>query len=360
VLLVLGFVMSRDLRIGDLDPGAPELRESSRYNRDVDFMAKNYATSPDVFVVMATTPVGECGAYPVAAAVDLFQWEMENLPGVESTSSLFSAMKDVLAGQNGADLRWRALSRNRFASNGAHRMLPTELFNSDCSMLPVLVFLKDHKAETLTEVVRAAQAFAASHDDEHVRFTLAAGNAGIEAATNMVIKQSEPLMLVLVYSIVAALVLWEFRSWKVTVCLMVPLYITSVLCEALMARLGLGVKVATLPVIALGVGIGVDYGIYIYNRLQGYLLQGLDLPTAYFETLKSTGMAVMLTGVMLALGVATWLASDIKFQADMGLLLTFMFLWNMVGAVVLIPALAALLGLGKPQRTPDGDAASPR
>ncbi len=348
VLLVTGFLMSRDLRIGDLDPGAPELRKTSRYNQDVAFMAKNYATSPDVFVVMATTPKGECGAYPVAAAVDLFQWEMENLPGVESTSSLFTAMKDVLAGQNGADLRWRALTRNRFASNGAHRMLPTELYNSECSMVPILIFLRDHKAETLTQVVQAAQAYAKANDSEAVKFELAAGNAGIEAATNIVIKKSEPLMLMLVYGIVAILVFWEFRSLKVTICLMVPLYITSVLCEALMAQLGLGVKVATLPVIALGVGIGVDYGIYIWNRLQGYLNQGLDLQAAYFETLKSTGMAVALTGVMLAVGVATWVGSAIKFQADMGLLLTFMFLWNMIGAVVLIPALAALLKAGRP------------
>ncbi|HSV71985.1 MAG TPA: MMPL family transporter [Methylibium sp.] len=347
LLLAIGFVLARDLRVGDLDPGAPELRKDSRYNRDVDFMARHYSTSPDVFVVMATTPKGECGAYPAAAAVDQFQWAMENLPGVESTSSLFTAMKDVLAGQNGADLRWRALTRNRYASNGAHRVLPTELFNNDCSMLPILVFLKDHKAETLSQVVAAAQAFATENDSEQVRFVLAAGNAGVEAATNIVIKQAERLMLLLVYGIVTVLVFWEFRSWRVTLAIMVPLYITSILCEALMATLGLGVKVATLPVIALGIGIGVDYGIYIYNRLEGFLRQGMGLQQAYFETLKSTGVAVALTGVMLALGVATWIASDIKFQADMGLLLTFMFLWNMVGAVVLIPALSALLGLGR-------------
>lgn len=343
VIFAVGFTLSRDLKIGDLDPGAPELRVDSRYNKDNAFIASHYATSPDVFVVMVTTPKGECGAYPVAATVDQFQWEMENLPGVESTSSLFSAMKKVLAGQNGGDMRWQALTRNRFSSNAAHRMLPTELYNSECSMVPVMIFLQDHKAETLSTVVSAVEKFAAENNDENIRFELAAGNAGIEAATNMVIKQSEPLMLFLVYGIVALLVLWEFKSWRVTVCIMLPLYVTSVLCEGIMAKLGLGVKVATLPVIALGIGIGVDYGIYIYNKMEYYLEQGLDLKSSYFETLKTTGVAVALTGVMLALGVATWIFSDIKFQADMGLLLTFMFLWNMFGAVIMIPALAALL-----------------
>jgi predicted RND superfamily exporter protein len=210
-------------------------------------------------------------------------------------------------------------------------------------MVPVLIFLRDHKAETLTRVVEAVEKFAVENNDEKVKINLAAGNAGIEAATNIVIKQSERLMLILVYGIVALLVFWEFKSWRVAVCIMIPLYITSVLCEAIMARLGLGVKVATLPVIALGIGIGVDYGIYIYNRLEHFLERGLSLRAAYFETLKTTGAAVALTGTMLALGVATWTFSDIKFQADMGLLLTFIFLWNMIGAIVMIPALSALL-----------------
>lgn len=110
-----------------------------------------------------------------------------------------------------------------------------------------------------------------------------------------------------------------------------------------MAKLGLGVKVATLPVIALGVGIGVDYGIYIYNRLENYLRMGMNLKDAYYETLKTTGVAIAVTALTLALGVATWIFSDIKFQADMGLLLAFMFLWNMVGAILMIPAILSLL-----------------
>ena len=124
---------------------------------------------------------------------------------------------------------------------------------------------------------------------------------------------------------------------------MVPLALTSFLCEALMAYLGIGVKVATLPVIALGVGVGVDYGIYIYAKFAYFLRQGMGLQEAYYNTLTTTGEAVSLTATMLAVGVATWIWSPIKFQADMGLLLTFMFVWNMVGALWLLPALAYFL-----------------
>ena len=345
-IFAYGWNARSGLRIGDIDPGAPELRADSRYNKDVAFLTSHYSTSPDVFVVMAQAKAGECGAYPAAAAVERLQSELENVPGVEATDSLFGNMKNVIAFTNGGDLRWYAVSRDRFVSNAAGKSVPGDYYNSDCSMTPVYAYLANHKADTLTRVVAASEDFVARHNGGGVNFLLAAGNAGIEAATNIVVQQSEPLMLMLVYGVVALLVLLEFRSLRVTLAIMLPLYVTSVLCEALMAKLGLGVKVATLPVIALGVGIGVDYGIYIYNKLAQFLARGLPLKEAYFETLKTTGSAIALTGISLALGVATWVFSPIKYHADMGILLTFMFVWNMVGAIVLIPALTALLNPG--------------
>ena len=150
-------------------------------------------------------------------------------------------------------------------------------------------------------------------------------------------------MLLAVYAVVTLMCLITFRSVAATLCVILPLVLTSVLGNALMAFLGIGVKVATLPVIALGVGIGVDYGIYIYSRLETFLRMGMSLQDAYFLTLKTSGKAVFFTGICLAIGVATCIFSAIKFQADIGLMLTFMFLWNMIGAIWLLPALAHFL-----------------
>lgn len=344
-LAVLGvsLYMARDLRIGDLDPGAPELRADSRYNRDVAFLSANYANSADLFVVMVKTQSGSCGTYPVTSVVDRFQAVMSDVDGVVGIQSLAMDMKTLIAATQGGNLKWYGLSRDEYVSSNIMRMTRQDFYKYDCSMLSILLFLKDHKADTLARVVSAAEGFAAENNNEHAEFLLAAGNAGIEAVTNIVVKQAERLMLLLVYAVVALLVFWEFKSWRVTVALILPLLITSILCEAIMARLGLGVKVATLPVIVLGVGIGVDYGIYLYNRLENYLRMGMSLKEAYGETLKTTGAAIAMTAVTLALGVATWLLSDIKFQADMGMLLAIMFLWNMVGAILIIPAVLSLL-----------------
>lgn len=347
VLAIMAFAFGiyhgQNVEIGDLDPGAPELRPDSRYNLDNDFIINNYSTSSDVLVVMVKTPKEMCSAYETMEAIDQLEWRMQNLPGVQSAVSMVTVGKQVIMGNNEGSLKWQTLSRNQDNLNNAISRAPSGMFNASCSLAPVMLFLEDHKADTLTRVTDEIEAFAAEYNTENLEFKLAAGNAGIEAATNVVIEASQTKMLLTVYAVVIFMCLLTFRSLRAVLCIIIPLALTSVLANALMAFLGIGVKVATLPVIALGVGIGVDYGIYIYSRLETYLRQGLPLQEAYYETLKTTGKAVTFTGFTLAIGVATWIFSAIKFQADMGILLTFMFLWNMFGALWLLPALARFL-----------------
>ncbi|HDZ57461.1 MAG TPA: RND family transporter [Pseudomonas xinjiangensis] len=338
-----GIYYGKNVEIGDLDPGAPELRADSRYNLDNDFIIRNYSTSSDVLVVMVSTPPEMCSSYETMEAIDQLQWRMNNVPGVQSAVSMVSVAKQVLMGNNEGNLKWQTLSRNQDNLNNAISRAPQGMFNAQCSLAPVMLFLNDHKADTLQRATAEVEAFAEEYNTENLEFKLAAGNAGIEAATNDVIEASQTKMLLTVYAVVIFMCLITFRSIRAVLCIIIPLALTSVLANALMAFLGIGVKVATLPVIALGVGIGVDYGIYIYSRLESYLRQGLPLQEAYYETLKTTGKAVTFTGFTLAIGVATWIFSAIKFQADMGILLTFMFLWNMFGALWLLPALARFL-----------------
>lgn len=337
-----GLWYGQNLQIGDLDQGAPELRPDSRYNSDNRFIIDHYATRADVLVVMVKTPVEGCSTYPTMAAIDDLMWILDNTPGVQSTVSLVSVARQTIKGMNEGNLKWETLSRNAAVLNSAVARAEG-LYNADCSLAPILIYLDDHKALTLDRVVDAVQAFAAQHDRDNLQFLLGAGNAGVEAATNQVIQAREPQVLMLVYLCVAVMCLLIFRSFAATLCIVLPLMLTSVLGNALMAFMGIGVKVATLPVIALGVGIGVDYGIYLYSRLASHLRAGLPLQQAYYQTLRSTGRAVLFTGLCLACGVVTWVFSDIKFQADMGLVLTFMLLWNMLGALWLLPALAWLL-----------------
>jgi predicted RND superfamily exporter protein len=343
LLAAAAAAIGTQLRIGDLDAGAPELRPDSRYNVDSAYVVRHYLASSDVLVVMVRTPPGECAAYGAVRKVDALEWRLRQLPGVEGTQSVASLARAMSAGMNEGSLKWAELIPNQAMVNLAVSRAPRELLNPTCDLLLVQVLLADHMADTLDEVVRQVEAFAAEYDGGDARFLLAGGNAGIEAATNIVIRSYNLMTLLGVYLVVALLCLVAFRSWRATVCAVLPLALTSLMAEALMVMLGIGVKVATLPVVALGVGIGVDYALYVLTVIQLWLKRGATLSEAYRHALEFTGRVVVFTGLTLSLGVITWVFSPIKFQADMGILLTFMFLWNMVGALVLLPALARLI-----------------
>jgi len=345
-----GFALSTQLQIGDLDPGAPELRADSRYNRDVAFMNAAYGASSDVLAVMVQTPDGACAKADTVLRVDALEWQLRQLPGVESTNTLALLNRRMMIGLNEGHPKWYEVLPNQDMINTVTAGAPRGLYDDACGLLTLYVYLRDHKADTLARVVQHVEAFAAQNDSADAQFLLAAGSAGIEAATNIVVHQAWRQMLFLVYGAVVLLCFITFKSWRAVLVAVLPLILTSFLAEALMVACGMGVKVATLPVIALGVGIGVDYALYILSVTLAGLRAGKTLSQAYYEALLFTGKVVMLTGVTLAIGVITWVASPIKFQADMGLLLAFMFLWNMLGAMVLLPALAHFLL--KPQASP--------
>jgi uncharacterized protein len=355
VLTLLGFAVSTQLKIGDLDAGAPELRPQSRYNRDNAYVTGHYTLSSDTFAVIVKTDKEGCLKYDTLVEADRLAWTLQQVPGVQTTAALTNAVRQITAGSNEGSPKWLTISRNQDVLNYAAQQASVnnpDLFNTDCSVMPVIAYLSDHRAETLDRVVAAASQFAESHSSKDRQFLLAAGSAGIEAATNIVVRKAWTQMLLLVYAAVIVLCFITFRSWRAVVVAVVPLIITSVLCEALMVALGIGVKVATLPVIALGVGIGVDYALYLLSVQLAQQRQGVPLAIAYRRALQFTGKVVVLVGVTLAVGVVTWALSPIKFQADMGILLAFMFVWNMIGAVVLIPALSHFL---LPTRPVDGN-----
>ena len=343
VLGGVGLAVSTQLKIGDTDPGAPELRPDSRYNRDNAFIVANYAASSDVYIVMIKTPQYACAHYSTLHTLDALERELQQLPGVETTSSLAGLAKTANAGMNEGSLKWFEMPRSQDMLNSIITRAPREMFNQNCDLLTLYAYLKDHKADTLTSVVNTVETFAAKYGTDDIRILNAAGNAGVEAATNIVVKKANTQMLFLVYAAVIVLAFITFRSWRAVVCAVVPLMVTSVLCEALMVGLNIGVKVATLPVIALGVGIGVDYALYVMTVTLTHLKAGMTLSQAYYKALIFTGKVVVLTGITLGIAVATWAWSPIKFQADMGILLAFMFVWNMLGALILLPALAHFL-----------------
>jgi len=180
-------------------------------------------------------------------------------------------------------------------------------------------------------------------ESDEIKNRLASGSVGIQYATNEVIEKGELPMMIIVYIVIFILVFVTYLDWRATICCTVPLTFATMLGYAFMDLAQIGLKVSTLPVMVLAVGVGVDYAFYIYNRTQTRLKEGMNITEAFEHTFANTGAAVVFTAITLAIGVSTWSFSALKFQADMGSLLTFMFLINMVCAMTTLPALAVVL-----------------
>ncbi len=345
VLLVFGWVKSHQVKIGDLHAGVPELRQDSRYNRDTAMVTKEFSIGVDVITVLVETVPNGVIDHDIMALVDRFGWHMRNVEGVQSTMSLADLAKTINAGWNEGSLKWRVIARNPAAL--AQSVSPVEtasgLLNDDGSVIPVMVYLRDHKAETIKRVIAAVKDFRAANSTDRVRFQLATGNIGVMAATNEVVAAAQTPMVMWVYAAVILLCLLSFRSWRGALCVIVPLVVVSYLGYALKYYLNIGLKTSTLPVIALGVGIGVDYGIYLFSAIQERLEEGETFEDALCFAFATMGTSVMFTGSALAVGVGTWAFSALKFQADMGILLSFLFFFNMLGAMLLMPAIGRWL-----------------
>ncbi|QLE85382.1 MULTISPECIES: efflux RND transporter permease subunit [Shewanella] len=344
VLYGVGLYEANKMKIGDLQGGAPALHFDSRYNQDTFFITDHFSITTDVMTVIVEAKPEACTYHDQLMQIDEFEWQVANTPGVESTASLASVAKRVNAGFNEGNPKWQVLPRTTASLVQAVGRIPTTsgLLNSDCSVMPVYLFLQDHKAETVEVVVDKVKTLAATMNNEQLTFRLASGPVGVMAATNEAVAEAQLPMMLYVYGAVFVLCLLSFRSLRATVAVIIPLYVVSTLAQALMTQLDIGLAVSTLPVIALGVGIGVDYGIYILSTMAVKLRDGVPVQDAYYQALVERGSAVIFTGLTLAIGVSTWFFSALKFQMDMGILLTFMFLVNMLGAIIILPAIAAV------------------
>jgi predicted RND superfamily exporter protein len=348
MLLAVGGWKAREQVIGDASRGVPELRADSRYNRDVEEISRRFAIGVDVLqVIVRGDAAAACSRYETLDAIDRFEFFMRQTDGVQSVRGIASFARMAAVGYSEGDVKWAAIPDTREQRNQAV-MFSTrgggDLVNRECSAMNVSIFTRDHQAATLAHIVAEVQRFKSAFDTPGAQFLLASGNAGVMAATNEAVAAADHWVNWALFGTVTLLCLATFRSWAYTLCVVLPLGLVTVLCYALMAALGIGMKVNTLPVVALGVGVGVDYGIYLFEVIRHEVQdRGATLRAAFLEALRQRGSASLFTAATMTAGVATWLLSDLRFQADMGILLAFMFLVNAFGALVVAPAVAAFL-----------------
>lgn len=354
VLFGVSVWQSRDRVIGTLQAGAPELREDARFNKDAVAISSSYDIGLDWLSVAFQAPPQSCDNVNLGLYQDRFVWAMQGVPGVVSIASFSTAMKQYNEGYNEGHPKMGVvpLDSANYAALAIEVGRVPGMMRKDCSMTAAHLFLSDHKATTIHGVIDAVKKFKAEHHTDGFDIRLASGNAGVFAAINEEVESSELPMMLYVYAAIVVLVLLVYRDLRAVLACCLPLAISTFIGYWFMKELSIGLTVATLPVMVLAVGIGVDYAFYIYNRLQLHLANGQTIIKALEASILEVGAATIFTAVTLAIGVATWSFSTLKFQADMGKLLAFMFMVNMVMAMTVLPAFAVWLERLFPRKRP--------
>lgn len=353
-VLMLAAWQSHDRVVGTLQPGAPELRADARYNRDAVSIAENYDAGLDWLTVVFEAPPDSCERVALGAYQDRFAWAIEPVQGVLGVTSYSSMLRQYNEGYNEGNPKMAAVPIDpaNYAALSTEIGRVPGMMRKDCSMTAVHIYLADHKATTINRLIAAVKDFRAREPMQGVKIRLAAGNAGVLAAINEEVEHSELPMMLYVYAAIVILVFLVYRDLRAVLACCLPLTVGTFIGYWFMKELQIGLTVATLPVMVLAVGIGVDYAFYIYNRLQLHLASGQGIVKAVEHAILETGMATIFTAITLAIGVATWSFSELKFQADMGKLLAFMFMVNMVMAMTVLPAFAVWLERVFPRRRP--------
>ena len=353
VIFVVGAYYAKDLTVGDINPGTPILWPDSEYNQATASINERYPGTDQLFVICKGKEDGDMYSPEAIELMEDFQFRMEMLPEIGGSSSIATVTPRVNASLHYGDPKWgiQSLHDPRYMamltfmfSQGCEPGEMDRYLSRDNRLANVICYVKDHKGTTIEKVMNEAKSFIAEHPSDKIEFQLAGGLIGVLAAANDVITRSETLAIVLALLVVFTTCAITYRSFVAGFLFVVPLAVSNYLTFAYMASKGIGMNVNTLPVTTLGIGLGVDYGIYIVSRMTEEYAVVKDYRQASINALSTSGGAVLFTGTTLIASVIFWyFLSSIRFQAEMGLLLAIWMFISMAGGLILIPTLVAIM-----------------
>lgn len=351
VLFVASGLYAFNLKVGDANPGSPILWGDSRYNLDAAAINQRFGGADRMFVVVSGERTDALKEPKALATMAAFQAFMENQPevgGTVSMADLVPVMKRILREGNP---RYEEFGENS-GENGEILYLftsGTDPGDIDRFVEPqykdasVTIFFRDHQGETIRTAISRVEEFAQKHPDSPVRFQLAGGLIGVLAAANEIIlaKQIESIALALLVLVICCAV--AYRSLSAGMFFMVPVLLSNTLTFAFMAWMGIGMNVNTLPIAALGIGLGVDYAFYVVDEIREELHKGHTLFASIESSLLSAGRGVLITAATLITSVVIWYFSSIRFQAEMGMLMALWLFISALSSLLLMPALVVVL-----------------
>ncbi len=353
VFAMIAFYLNMGIKVGDINEGTPILKDSSQYNKDVNFMSERLPGSMDPMLVIVEGEKNDVIKQPeLLNLVDEFQATMAKIPEVTSTLSIVNLVKGINMAFWENNPKYFILpdsARGIYAnlhlltSGGAEPGDFDTYYDFDFKDLNITLFCENHKPKVIKKLLTTAREFIATHKTDLATFKLAGGRVGVIAAFNdsiMVHLSATMIVTLFLTALVGALI---FRSFLAGLLLIIPLFLASWFTFAYMAIRGIAINLQTLPVSIIAIGIGVDYGIYLLSRIREEYIVKKNVNAAIREAVDTSGNAIVLTGIVIIAGVVFWNFSDIKFQAEMGLLLSIVTIFHLFGSLILLPAMAQII-----------------
>jgi len=361
ILTLVAILGTSQLEVGDKKPGTSLLYPHSPYNRGEKFISENFATSDPYYIFVEGKHSDAFLSSEVLNEMDSLQRYLEReVRGVGRTLSLVEYVK-------GMNMAMFAGRREEFKIPDNDRTIAEYLFLYSLTGFPgdfdpvvnpsyqyanIKVDLRDHKASSINEALQKTEEWIRdNHKAKDVEFAYAGGTIGMLAAVNQTVKP----MLSFNSLGTAALVLLclvAAYGWVLGLgILFLPLLFRTALLLGILGFLKIGLTAEIIPVVALGIGFGDDFGIYIVQRVKDELSRSSGIPrkagkegggslrNALIEAMSTSGKAVFFTGLSLTIGIATWMLSPILMQARLGALLGFLIFFNAIGTLVVLPSM---------------------
>lgn len=347
LIFVVSGIYAFNLKVGDANPGSPILEADSAYNQDAAAINGAFQGSDRMFVVYSSERPDAIKDPATLRSMESFQRHMEAQPEIGGTVSIVDVLPAVNRVLHEGNPHYLELGPDT-GVNGELAYLfvsgsdPGDLqrfTSNDYKNASVTLFFRDHQGDTIRNAVARIDEFVAAHPPKDGQYLLAGGLVGVLAAVNDVILAGQIEAIALALLFLALLCALTYRSLAAGTFFMIPVVLSNTLTFSYMAYHGIGMNINTLPVVALGIGLGVDYSFYVVDAIREEMRRHGRLDEAIVNSLNSAGMGVLTTVLTLVAGVSLWALSSLRLQAEMAALIAIWLSISALASLILMPAL---------------------
>lgn len=349
-LFVVGGVFSTSVQIGEAEPGSPLLYPDHDYNVSSAAINTSFPGSEELYIIARTEEKGGLKKPEVIKALEDFQNYMLDDPDLGGAKGLPDLVKQVNRLLHNNDPRYAQVPHDEYYVGGlmfaymASSPIPgalKEFVNPEETEANMVFYYKDHQGETIRRAIHMIKSWVDEKGNavEGLSFHLAGGIIGVTAAINEAVFKTNAIVVPSVLVLIFLFVTFFYGSLHAGWLMFLAMSFATILSYGYMGYMNIGINVNTVPIIAVGIGVGIDYSIYIMDRIREEILKTNSLQEAVIRAISTTGLAVCVTAGALILGVVMWVfLSDLRFQSDAALLLVVMLVFNMVASLFVVPS----------------------